>query len=289
MVTNRNFAVFILTHGRPDNVKTLQGLQKTGYTGKIHIVIDNEDARAEEYFERYGDIVLQFDKKAIAETVDEADTSGDRRSILYARHAAQRMAKEMGYTHMLQLDDDYADFRYRFIKNGKLTSYSVKNFDALCEATLEFLDASKALTIAWGQGGDMIGGIGNPNYKAGLRRKAMNSFFIRTDRYCNFRGRVNEDVNFYVSEGARGELIMSEYHVNVLQMQTQKNAGGMTDLYMSEGTYAKSFYSVMMAPSCVKIYPMGTANRRLHHKVDWNYAVPKILSQKHQKDFVKSK
>ena len=117
----------------------------------------------------------------------------------------------------------------------------------------------------------------------------MNTFFMRTDKYCNFVGRVNEDVSFYVSEGTRGKLIMSTYHINCLQMQTQTNAGGMTDLYLNEGTYAKSFYTVMMAPSCVKIYPMGTANRRLHHKVDWRYAVPKIISPKHRKTLVNSK
>lgn len=289
MATHKKFAAFILTHGRPDNIKTLNALQKCGYTGDVFVVIDDEDKRADEYFERYGDMVLQFNKKEIAKTLDEADTSGDRRAILYARHASQRFAKDMGYDSLLQLDDDYADFRYRFIKNGKLTSYSIKNFNAVCDAMLKFLYDSNALTIAFGQGGDMIGGINSPNYKAGIQRKAMNTFFMRTDKYCNFVGRVNEDVNFYVTEGARGELIMSVYHINCLQMQTQSNAGGMTDLYLNEGTYAKSFYTVMMAPSCVKIYPMGTANRRLHHKVDWRYAVPKIISPKHRKMFVNSK
>ena len=283
MKTTRKFCVLILTHGRPDNVKTYQTLKKIGYDGDIWILIDNEDKRAEEYFEKFGKQVLQFDKKAVADTVDEADTSGDRRAILYARHASQRLAKEMGYTHFLQLDDDYTDFRYRFVKNNKLTSFSIKNFNAVIEASLDFLDQSNALTFAFGQGGDMIGGIGSPNYKAGLQRKAMNSFFIRTDRYCDFKGRVNEDVNFYVTEGARGKLIMSDYHINLTQMMTQKNKGGMTDLYQNEGTYAKSFYSVMMAPSSVKIYPMGTSHRRLHHKVDWRYAVPKIINAKYQK------
>ena len=289
MKTTRKFAVFIVTNGRPDNIKTLQTLQKTGYTGKTYLVIDSEDKKADEYHKRYGDMVLQFDKMDIVPMVDEADSTKDRRVVLYARHASQHMAKKLGYTHMLQFDDDYVDFRYRFIKNGKLTSYSVKNFDALCEATFDFLDASNALTIAWGQGGDMIGGIASPNYKAGLRRKAMNSFFMRTDRLCNFVGRINEDVNFYVAEGARGELIMSDYHVNVTQMQTQKNAGGMTTIYLSEGTYVKSFYSVMIAPSCVTVCPMGTSNRRIHHKVNWNYAVPKILNPSYSKNIVKGK
>jgi hypothetical protein len=283
MITTRKSAVFILTHGRPDNIKTLDMLQRSGYTGKIHIVIDNEDDRADEYFNRYGDMVLQFNKKEIADQIDDADTSGDRRAIIYARHAAQHMAKELGYDYMLQLDDDYADLRYRFIKKGVLTSFRVKNCDALFESTYKFLDDTNALTVAFGQGGDMIGGINSPNYKRGLQRKAMNSFFLRTDRHVDFKGKINDDVNLYVVYGAQGELIFTSFHVNVLQMATQANQGGMTELYLEEGTYAKSFYSVMMAPSCVKIYPMGTANRRLHHKVDWRYAVPKIINQKHRK------
>jgi hypothetical protein len=286
MVMSRSFAVFILTHGRPDNIKTLHMLERCGWTGKTYIVIDDEDDRADEYFTRYGDMVLQFNKKEIADQIDDADTSGDRRAIIYARHASQTMAKDLGYDYMLQLDDDYPDLRYRFVKNGVLTSFRVKNFDALAEATLQFLDDTNALTVAFGQGGDMIGGINSPNYKRGLQRKAMNSFFIRTDRYCDFKGKINDDVNLYTVCGAKGELIFTSFHVNVLQLATQSNQGGMTELYLEEGTYTKSFYSVMMAPSCVKIYPMGTANRRLHHKVDWRYAVPKIINQKYRKAIV---
>ena len=43
-----NFAVFILSHGRPDHIKTLKALQKGHYTGKTYIVIDNEDDTAGE-------------------------------------------------------------------------------------------------------------------------------------------------------------------------------------------------------------------------------------------------
>jgi hypothetical protein len=286
MVMSRKSAIFILTHGRPDNIKTLHMLERCGWTGKTYIVIDDEDTRADEYFERYGDMVLQFNKKEVADRIDDADTSGDRRAIIYARHASQTMAKDLGYDYMLQLDDDYADLRYRFVKNGSLTSYRVKDFDSLAEATFKFLDDTNALTVAFGQGGDMIGGINSPNYKSGLQRKVMNSFFLRTDRYVDFKGKINDDVNLYVVYGAQGELMFTSFHVNVLQMATQTNQGGMTELYLEEGTYAKSFYSVMMAPSCVKIYPMGTANRRLHHKVDWRYAVPKIINQKYRKAIV---
>ena len=39
-----NFAVFILTHGRPDNVKTIPTLKKCGYTGNIYFIVDASQA-----------------------------------------------------------------------------------------------------------------------------------------------------------------------------------------------------------------------------------------------------
>ena len=49
-----DFCVFILTHGRPDRVHTYDTLMKAGYTGKVFIVIDDEDKQAEGYRQRFG-------------------------------------------------------------------------------------------------------------------------------------------------------------------------------------------------------------------------------------------
>jgi len=43
-----DFAALILTHGRPDRVHTYFALRNAGYTGRILIVIDNEDKTADE-------------------------------------------------------------------------------------------------------------------------------------------------------------------------------------------------------------------------------------------------
>lgn len=40
-----DFAVFILTHGRADNVATMGALKKGGYTGKWYMIIDDEDGQ----------------------------------------------------------------------------------------------------------------------------------------------------------------------------------------------------------------------------------------------------
>jgi hypothetical protein len=69
---------------------------------------------------------------------------------------------------------------------------------------------------------------------------------------------------------------------NSLQ-QSQTNAGGMSDMYADTGTYVKSFYTVMCAPSCTKIAKMGVTNMRLHHLIQWKYAVPQIVSEEIKK------
>lgn len=136
--------------------------------------------------------------------------------------------------------------------------------------------------VAMAQGGDYIGGA-NARYRAGLARKAMNTLLMRTDRPVSFVGRINEDVNAYVVNGSRGELYLTATRVAIEQLDTQSSPGGMTDVYLVSGTYVKSFITVMMAPSCVKVSMMGRTDLRMHHEVTWDHAVPKILSDRHRK------
>jgi hypothetical protein len=63
------------------------------------------------------------------------------------------------------------------------------------------------------------------------------------------------------------------------QKETQKSKGGMTGAYLDGGTYIKSFYSVICMPSAVKVGMMGQKEYRLHHHVDWDKCVPKILRE----------
>lgn len=68
-----DFCVFILTHGRPNKIYTLKTLKKQGYTGPLFFICDDEDPKLERYKELYGDKVIVFNKKEVAETFDEAD------------------------------------------------------------------------------------------------------------------------------------------------------------------------------------------------------------------------
>lgn len=283
MVRN-DFAIFILTHGRAGQVKTIRPLIEVGnYTGKLYFVIDNEDDQADEYYRLYGDRVIMFDKIEIAKRVDPMDNFNNRCAILYARHACWDIAEDLGLKYFLMLDDDYSNFMYRFIDDNKLKGIDCRQMDRLCETMLDFLDVSGADTVALGQGGDFIGGVESSRFKNGIMRKAMNSFFCRVDRKLQFAGTMNEDVVYYSKWSRRGKLVLSIANASIVQIQSQSLPGGMTGSYEESGTYIKSFYSVMAAPSCCEIAVMGDKHKRVHHRVNANTAYPKIISSEWKK------
>lgn len=278
-----DFAVFIVSHGRADRVVTVPTLDICGYTGKWYIVIDDEDEQENEYRKRYGDKVIQFSKKAYDGKFDIMDLHNDRRVVVYARNAVFDIARSLGIRYFLVLDDDYKDIEHRYIENGKLYGRKVSHFDVLCDAMVEFLQVSGACSIAFAQGGDFIGGADSGNLEKGLLRKVMNTWFCDTEKQFEIIGRLNEDTNTYTYLGTQGKLFFTVTSVMITQEQTQANDGGLSDIYRDVGTFVKSFYSVMCAPSCVRVAAMGDTSYRVHHEVKWNNCTPKILSDKWRK------
>ena len=280
---NNGFAVFILTHGRADNVITYKTLKQCGYTGDVYFLVDTEDDQQERYIENFGDRVIIFDKKEAAKHCDQGDLSEDRRVILFARNQCFYEARRLGLKTFLELDDDYKSFEYRYQEGEKLKVKKYADLDSLFDCMIDFLYQADALTVALAQGGDFIGGVNGGIWKKGIARKAMNTFFCRTDKPFKFVGRINEDVNTYTTLGQRGERIFTYTKAAIVQQATQGNKGGMSDTYLDMGTYLKSFYSVMYSPSCVSISMMGDKHKRIHHEVNWPYCTPMILNQKYRK------
>ena len=283
MMKTNDFACLILTHGRADNVKTYETLRKYGYTGKIYLVVDDEDEQIDRYKELYGNQVFVFNKQKYFELSDLADVDKTRSVVLPARNACFDIANDLNLQYFLELDDDYSIFMLRYEKNGQLKRADLPPLDNIFDMYIEFLDASGAITVSFSQGGDFIGGVGSRVWKHRITRKAMNAFFCKTLRPFQFYGRLNEDCTMYVHLGQQGKLIFTIADVSLVQGTTQANKGGLTEAYLKMGTYRKSFYTVMYAPSCVKIGVMGNNDYRIHHSVAWDYTTPKIIHQKHQK------
>ncbi len=283
-----DFAVFMLAHGRPQKMITVNSLKKAGYTGNYYIILDDEDPTIDEYKQLFGeDHILIFNKNEVLKTFDIMDNFPDKKVVVFARNVCFDFARQLGLTYFAEFEDDYKDFAYRYPDGKVLRRLSVENLDTVFDIFIDFLEDSKARTVAFAQAGEMMGGTQGQVWKSRIKRKAMNTFIFKVgtpEEDIKFIGRFNDDVNTYVTLGSRGELFLQCANVNLEQMLTQEQTGGNTDAYLKYGTYSKSFYSVMCAPSCVKVGMMGENHRRIHHSIDWKYAVPKILSDKYKKE-----
>lgn len=281
---NKKFAVFILTYGRADKVITYKILRKGGYTGKIYLLCSTDDKQLEKYKELYGEEVIVFDKNDYKGTFDIGDNLDKDNVVVFARNANFDIAKSLGLDYYLQLDDDYNDFLYRIPTPEKLIGVKVKDLDRLFNNFVNFLEKSNAYSVAFAQGGDFIGGKDNDIFHSIFRkRKIMNCFFNSTKRPYQFYGRINEDVNCYIQNGKMGYLFLTHPTIAINQHETQTNSGGLSEFYLDSGTYVKSFYTVLFNPSACKVRLMGEINKRLHHSIKWDNAIPMIISDKYKK------
>lgn len=287
MMRHSDFCVLIISHGRAGRVKTLNALERFGYSGPWYIIIDNEDSQAGDYLNCYGsDHVVVFDKPLEASRLDIADNFTGRlgrKSTVYVRNASFDIARRLGFRYFMVLDDDYDYFRFVLDSNRRYTCRRCTCLDTILDICLDYFTRTPALaTIAWLQGGDLLGGA-NSNSLFSIRRKAMNSFICDTERPFSFMGRFNEDVNTYITHGNRGVVMFSITELALNQASTQQTTGGVTEAYQENGTCVKSFYSVMHMPSAVKIRTMGEHYRRIHHAITWNNCVPKIIRPEYRK------
>lgn len=277
-----NFCVFILTYNRSKNQKTEKTLRKIGYSGDIFFICSSDDPGLNEMRKLYGERVIVFDKKSIK--ADKMDNFDGDKFVLYARNACFDIAEKLGYRYFVELDDDYVKFEHRFIDGEKLKAKKVDRFNDICDYMFEFLDSSEKIkSVAFFQGGDAFGGRGTFLIYFGGKRKVMNSFFCDTKKPFKFYGRINEDATMYCLNGSRGDIYLSIPFVQLDQIQTQKQTGGLTEQYLDVGTYVKSFYTVMACPSFVKCFDMGLSGIRIHHNIKYNHAVPRIIEEKYKK------
>jgi hypothetical protein len=222
-----------------------------------------------------------FSKRDYAGKFDKMDNFGNMACVVYARNAIWDFANKIGLDYFVVADDDYSAFQTRIMGDGSYYTRSYKNGDGVFAAYVDFMRSSQVDTICFAQGGDFIGGGDNTNVAAGFRlsRKMMNLYFFNTKKPLEFKGTINEDLTSSITEGMVGKKIMTTLLNSIVQKETQSNAGGLTEIYLELGTYVKSFYSVIAAPSCVKVALMGDSAMRLHHAVTWKNAVPKIIRE----------
>lgn len=269
-----DFSIFILSHGRADSVKTYDTLIESGYTGDIRIVVDDLDEQLDDYIDRYGDMVVVFDKRKIAESVDSMINTDELRSVVFARNYAEILAMQMGLKYYAQFDDDVTSLMYKWEDKGKLKSKPILNFDGVVDAITEFMDDSDATTVTLCGTGSLIGGASGV-YKNGIGWNFNQTVFVRTGR-LSFCGLGNEDINALVRFGGTGELMFEVYRISHTCSERGNN-GGLSEFYDDFGLYGKRYMSVIESPSACKLSSEGKVS------IIKNNAFPKILGGRFRK------
>lgn len=270
-----NFGVFIFCWGRPEFANTVKSLRRCGYTGNIYYLLDDLDETRFRYIEKYGkENCFVFNKKEVAKRSDAMNNLGDLASTLYVSNAMFEAAKYFKLDYFAAMCDDYTAFSHKRKKERR-----TRRLDDVLYAIVGFLRKTKSVScVAMAQGGDFA-----TENKPMCKRKVMNSFICATDRAFEFKGAMNDDVNMYVYNGVRGKVYLTYNRFMLHQPPTQVIEGGLSDVYKKYGTYTKSFYSVMLWPSGVKVAMMGIKNPRVHHKIDYNATVPQIIREDYKK------
>lgn len=274
-----DFAVFILTHGRASSQKTLRTIQKCGYTGKIYLIVDDEDEQQDEYIRLYGDKVKRFSKRKIENRFDTMTNRKEYRAVVYARNAAYQIANNLGIRWIFMCDDDITSFRYRILRGNKLKGVTIQDIDSLFELMAGIMEAGRLAIFGFSQAGAFIGGA-NQMYLSGHQRKIAQAFMLDASNPIEFRGMFFEDLVVALDAGVQGRVAMSTMFVSIQSPQMRSNNGGMQDLYKENSTYTHCFYTVMAYPNVAKIAEKdGEFSLRLNHSA----FAPLILNERWRK------
>lgn len=275
------FSIFITSHNSPNECKSFDSLRTAGYTGNIHIVIDDNDPQ----FDAYKKVanVLVFNKQ---EYVDKLDIGMSKENpqlaaVLYARAAVEDFAKDMGLDYFIVMDDDLLGFRYRYVKDNKLCSKPVENFDEVIYNYIEFIKASNSLCLSFAHDGSFIGGAECVLSGKMLERRSCHTLYLRdASKEFNWRFAVNEDYVTSLLYANVGELMFTLPFVQRTISGMNDRKEGMHDLYESTSEFQRAFYNVIACP-----WTCSVAEYKGHKVVrtNKNIAYPKIISDKYRR------
>lgn len=277
-----DFAVVILSYGRPE-CSTYHKLRDIGYTGKIYIILSDDDSTIDEYFKRYNkDILHVFHKDSFIEDTED-NFDGPDSVVLYARNECLRLVKKLGLSYFCMMDDDLSYIKGRPYKGDKITTYSIKNLDYVFEKYIEFIESSNISGVSFGFLNSYIGG----NWKVKrVDRNIYAIYILKVDDYIPFRGRYLEDVTFNDLNCVNDRVFLQIPIVqNVYKVYNSKNRlkqnGGNQDSYRKFNDYVMKFYALMSNPSNLKL--VIESKDCVSFKKSYNSMYPMIIEEKYKK------
>lgn len=237
-----DFAIFICTHGRPDKQLTYEALKKSGYTGKIYLVLDDTDVTIQQYIDNYGpEHIVIFDKNHyINSCVDTGDVEGHYKCILYAKMAVEDIAKDFNLSAFMLVDDDITNFRYRYPYFDKCASIKMKNMDDCLEIYIDFLLENAFTAVGFGSPSTYFSGVRSFDPTAFLRYRGVFQVYLRNVSkpviWINWYG---EDNITLLQSSISGNLWLQIPYIEYecVEIGDITKDGGMVDIYKSSNLF----------------------------------------------------
>ena len=278
-----DFAIFILTHGRPHNQDTRSALRRAGYTGKIYIVLDNLDETINEYRQLYSDVIV-FDKMKYVESSETGVSKPHIKFALFARNAIEDIAQEKGLLYFAMVDDDLTKFRFRYEEDGKLRSLEVKNMDKLLELYTEFMETGNVNTISLASQFNFVGGVGSVPAINSMKLRMCFNFYIRSTKIkVNWKSNICHDRITSILSNRDGliwlQLPFVQYDMRELH---GINEGGNSDVYREITDFYRIFFSVVFLPDCNYAMHWKRNNGWVNKVPDYNALCPMIISDNYK-------
>lgn len=279
------FAVMICTHGRPYKQLTLQTLRKSGYTGKIYLIVDNEDDTVSELSsvaETFNAEIKMFDKEYYFQTMDKGTIDNHRACILYAKGFCEDFAKSLGLDAFIIADDDMTGFRHRYCEGDVLKSTKIRNtLDEVIIAYVDFMLKLNLSTIGFGFVSCFYQGVNALNYEQMLKYRIPYNFIFRNcNHIVDWKSWFGEDVVTATYYNMIGQLWLTVPLVQQDILPISTAVGGMREIYADNSSVKLTMQNLKYLPSELSTYcHRGTFKATIQH----DRAYPMLISGRYKK------
>jgi hypothetical protein len=253
-----NYAVMICTHGRPNAQHTLKTLRDCGYTGKIILIVDDEDDTLPELMMKtFGEAeIVEFNKQMWIDTSDTGTNENQRKCILYAKNFCEDLAKDRQLDAFVIADDDIFNLRYRYPEDGKLKSLKItKDMDKVIEAYVEYMLSADIVATGFGFTQFYFSGENSFSPENFLKYRVPYNFVFRNAKYkIDWMSWFGEDIITAVMYNKRGYFMQDFPFVQQEIKPLAKEAGGMKDTYDNNSDIRLAMQNIMYLPSELKAF-----------------------------------
>ena len=270
-------AIFILSNGRPDKVKTYDYL-KASFGGDVYILCDDQDETLPDYKDKFGSKVIVFDKDEWVKKSDPMDNFNSKKSVLYARNAVFEIANAMGYRYFAMADDDIKDLQFRYEQDGKLLAKPVSNLDKVIDYIVQLMNDTAISYFSFGTDKNFIGGVQNRNFQKKVIDKVYNFIICKSGQQHSYKGIMNEDEIHNVISLSTGVLLKSLTAIQIVMEPVGKGeTGGNSETYKENGyySYTRNFYPIIACP----FLELKPNSKGFIFGADRNLYTPKILAE----------